>query len=133
VNKQLTMLYKIKNAGKSTAEITNVSLNAEPELVYPLKYAPVSELAPTQIAADSTEEFIYLGLANNGPYIVTQAVADALSSGSLKLFIYGFVDYDDDFWFVGGRRSYFCFRYVPERSSQTVSTFSGCPIPRPTN
>jgi hypothetical protein len=130
VNKQMMMFYEVRNSGKSIAQITNASINVKPELVYPLQYTPVAVLAPTQIAPDSSEEFTYLGLSGDAPYIVTQVTVDALNRGAVKLFVYGFVDYDDDFWFVGSKRSYFCFQYMPERSSKTVTAFSGCPVPR---
>lgn len=129
-NKQTTMAYHIENSGKSTAKIDNVSINVKGELVYPLEYAPIVELAPTQIPAGGNEEYIYQGLnADNSPHIMTQATVDAINRSDIKYYVYGFVDYEDDFWIIGSKRSYFCFRFAPERSSLAVSAFGGCPIP----
>jgi hypothetical protein len=128
-NKQLVMLFSIKNSGKAAAELRNASITTKTGLPEPLEYDKLYAIASGPIVAGASEPHIYNGLNKDGtPFILNEALIKTVSAGTIKFYVYGFIDYDDDFTLFGPRRSKFCYLYLPDRSSPDNAAFGGCPI-----
>lgn len=130
-NKPIVLQYGMTNSGKSTASISNLSLNIVSELPDPLKYQPVKSAAFNPIPAGQTGLNLFKpDSANNDQALtVTEEQVRAINSGATKLYIFGFIEISDDFsWLMGNRQSKFCYLYIPARSTPATSVFGGCPV-----
>ena len=128
-NQPLALLFNAKNSGKSAAEIRNISVTPSLGLTYPLKYDKLLEIATNPILAGTTEQQIYEGKNLDGtPFLISGFTVGEINAGRVKLYVYGFAEYEDDFSIVGPRKTYFCVRYLPERSMPNNAAFGGCPI-----
>lgn len=128
-NKQMVLMFLIKNTGRSPAELRNVAVTTKEKLIYPLKYDKMFEIGASPVAVGASEPYIYKGLNEKGdPFLMSEATISGVNSGNIKLYVFGFADYVDDFSVFGSRRSYFCYLYNPERSTPQTTAFNSCPV-----
>jgi hypothetical protein len=125
-DKQIALGYMIKNTGRSAAEITDTSVSIGAVLH---GYDRLKEVNENPIPAGGESVQLYKSLKLDGsPNILSQSDIDEIKSGKIKFYVYGFIEYRDDFSILGKRKNFFCYIYLPDRSSQNASAFGGCPI-----
>ena len=110
--KFLPIFFEIKNSGKSTATIDEVSIAITHELPSPRAYGDARPFAFPPIVPGGTSKRILTFETNWG--VPTNS---AVRSGAMKLYLFGFIKYHDEmnerFLVLNKRETGFCFVYVP--------------------
>jgi hypothetical protein len=91
-------------------------------------YVPVSagnDLFRGPVIAGSDRAAIFRPELNGKPMVLTTGDYDYLRAGGAKLYVYGYVDYKDEFSLFGSKRSGFCWVYNP-KNPPTLSPFDSC-------
>ena len=109
----LPMYIKLKNGGKSTATIDVLRALITHKLPLVPVYFGIPNFTIAPIVPNDTSERILNFETGWG-----QDTNEGVKSGHLQLFIYGVVEYRDEFsrrlsWFLGARKTGFCFIYKP--------------------
>ncbi len=112
------IIYKIKNTGLQTAEIKSFAIHILPKIPPNPQY--ISKPPPSSIVQAGE---VRAGRISAGE--MPQARVAALLAGSGKLYVYGFVKYADDTWWLGNKEFGFCYMFDPEPTS--VNRFGICP------
>ena len=110
--KFLPMTFEIKNSGKSTATIDEVSIAITHDLPNPREYATARPFAFPPIVPGGTSKRVLKFETGWG-----ENTNSAVKSGTMKFYFFGFIKYHDEmnemFRFLNKRESGFCFVYVP--------------------
>jgi hypothetical protein len=124
----LEMWISLKNKGKSIASIDVLEVAITHGLAPKPQYLAVQRIAYPPIASGETFERP-LEFETGWP----QPIIEQLTHGALNFFLYGRVQYRDDFSWFGPRINGFCFKYRPgpvggphvfEPCQQTAYTYS---------
>jgi hypothetical protein len=123
----LPMYVDLQNSGKSTAQIKelSVAITHGPLAIQP-EYGTAIQVVFPPIVAGGTGRRVGHFETGWGKQTI-----DAITAGTLKFYIYGFVRYDDvfDFWPFGIKETGFCFAYVPTGNA-SKSVFQTCQEPQ---
>jgi hypothetical protein len=123
----ITAQAKIKNAGRSTAFVIDANVTTTITLD-PLPKNPSYERdnsAAIEVAGPLTagqEQIVTLRprLPDGTRAALDARLAQAIESGSEKMYFFGYVEYTDDFSLIGARTTGFCVRYVPKTKDRTA-------------
>ena len=110
--KLLPMLFEIKNSGKSTATIDEVSIAITHDLPNPREYPTARQFAFPPIVPGGTSKRVLRFETGWGEKTISE-----VKSGARKFYLFGFIRYHDEMNQVipllGNRETGFCFVYVP--------------------
>jgi len=118
-------VLKVKNGGRSTAWIIDSSMQAVGNLAAEPNYRVVQGGTIAVIVPDQTSQFTFREHKADGvtPIIWTQPDIDKVQHGNVRIILYGFIKYRDDYSFLfGSRRLGFCFQY----ESGDTPDFASC-------
>lgn len=114
--KRLVMGYRLRNSGRSTAVIKDMSINVRTQPKYGLEGLPSynkSAFASPPIFAGGAAYHIFEPTVDGKQIALTEVDAEAIREQKVALYIYGLVEYVDDYTMVGVRTTGFCFVYNP--------------------
>jgi hypothetical protein len=110
--KFLPMLFEIKNSGKSTATIDEVSIAITHDLPNPRAYPTARQFAFPPIVPGGSSKRVLRFETGWGEKIIAE-----VKSGTRKFYLFGFIKYHDEMNRVipllSKRETGFCFVYVP--------------------
>ncbi len=126
----LIILGNIKNYGKSVAIIHKINATVQFELPDIPAYNRTNFAVPPIPPEGSTISVIEPGTDNGESFIVTQKHIDALKDGAIKVYIYGYINYGDDYSvLLGDREMGFCYFYWTDPNDQNMHSFRTCSNP----
>jgi hypothetical protein len=107
----LPIFFEMKNSGKSTAtvDVLRAAITHGPLPPIPEYGGAASFTIAPIVPSDSAQRVLPFATAWN------QQTTQQVKAGTLPLFIYGVIDYHDDYsgWFAANRETGFCFIYKP--------------------
>jgi hypothetical protein len=122
---------QIRNSGRSTSFITNtlftVSIRPDDLPLIP-NYSPQGKdfrgPVPAQGVYNAT--IIPRGVDQSPQYIVPSGLSEQVQNGTMRIYVYGFIHYRDDYSNIfGERKTGFCWIYNP-LANPSVSQFDNC-------
>jgi len=126
-DKQLVLAYAIVNSGRSTAIPHDVNVTLTTGLLDRPEYGDNVRFAIGPIAQSTEVPGFYFSQDGRGnPRIITADEVAKFMEGRTKFYVYGYVEYEDDFSLIGYRKTGFCYLFVPERSGGGKSAFRPC-------
>jgi hypothetical protein len=129
-NQPLEFLFDIKNGGRSTAFIEYVNATTQlrsDELpdVPQYGYGGHSSVRGPVVAASSYFGTFSPKNADGTPFVPTDSQISAIRIGTQKLYIFGYIQYRDEFSFLGYKETGYCYLFNP-RGDPARSMFSEC-------
>jgi hypothetical protein len=127
----VSLHYTVQNGGKETAFVTGSAtsiglrtdtLPPEPQYTHPSVNALLGPVIP------QSPRFVRIGpMTDDGPIIISKEQANSINNGSLKFYVFGYVNYKDTFSFLfGNRKTGFCFYYNPTLKDARFGNFDNC-------
>jgi len=127
-NKPFVIRLTVKNGGHSTAMISEFSANGKfvadrlpnDPVYYRGARGAIGPILPNESAFASERPFFMEGPGKGSPVVITPELIEQITAHKLKYFLYGFVEYGDDFtmanWHgpLGKRITGFCWVYEPD-------------------
>jgi hypothetical protein len=127
-NKQIVLMFDIKNNGRATANIKRLHITITDNLPTIPKYNPLA-LVFAPIAPNVSASNVYRVIRSDGtPFILNEAQVEAIKMGKLMFAVYGVIEYDDEYSLFSVRKTGFCFMLDPI-ASPDGSAFVACREP----
>jgi hypothetical protein len=114
--KRLVMGYRLRNHGRSTAILKDMSINVRTQPKYGLEGPPSyarSALNAAPVPAGATAYHIFEPTVEGKPVGLSDADAEAILQQKVALYIFGLAEYVDAYTLIGVRTTGFCFVYNP--------------------
>jgi len=128
-NKRLQVIVNVQNAGRSPAFITtaNVTPLITDNLSQLPSYNPTGTQSGGAMAANGGRALTFYEYDNpqNPGYLIDQSNFDMVNSGQATFYVFGYIEYTDEFALLGKRRIGFCSVYDPKNQSG-AGPFSDC-------
>jgi hypothetical protein len=121
---------EIKNGGRSTAFIEHMvgDTDIRPDELPDFPHYDYSGRSPVRgpVVAGGIYTGVFSPKKGDGtPFVVTDSQISAINIGTLKLYLFGYIQYRDEFSLFGYKETGFCYVFNP-RSDQTKSMFAEC-------
>jgi hypothetical protein len=128
-DRPLEFSLEIKNGGRSTAfieyMISNVTISFDelPDLPH-YDYSGRSSIRGP-VVPGGIYPAVFSPKKGGTPFVPTDSQISAINIGSLKLYVFGYIQYRDDFSHFGYKETGYCYLFNP-RGDPTKSMFSEC-------